>query len=90
MIFDQLVADYGAVTYEAFINLLVRRVAYLSRRCVPRTDSSFSRNSRSTLQRTRHRLRSFASRSEELQQTRSATVFLSLCFCMLMQTISPL
>ena len=25
MIYDQLVQDYGAVTYEAFINLLVRR-----------------------------------------------------------------
>lgn len=30
MIYDQLVADYGAVTYEAFINLLVRRVTCLT------------------------------------------------------------
>lgn len=30
LIYDQLMADYGAVTFEAFINLLVR--PYLVRR----------------------------------------------------------
>lgn len=39
MLYDQLVADYGAVTYEAFINLLVRSPVYLS--CSP-ADTSFS------------------------------------------------
>jgi hypothetical protein len=28
VIWDQLVQDYGAVTYEAFINLLVRQSIY--------------------------------------------------------------
>lgn len=28
MIYDQLVQDYGAVTYEAFINLLVRAMLF--------------------------------------------------------------
>ena len=27
-IYDQLVQDYGAVSYEAFINLLVRLLAF--------------------------------------------------------------
>ena len=30
LIYEELVQDYGAVTYEAFINLLVRTPIYLT------------------------------------------------------------
>lgn len=31
-IYDQLVQDYGAITFEAFINLLVSQVFFVKRR----------------------------------------------------------
>ena len=63
LIYEQLVIDYGAVTYEAFINLLVRALL-----CGLRTSPDGPR--RSISRRTRRPPNSYASRSVGLQQTR--------------------
>ena len=63
LIYDQLMQDYGAVTFEAFINLLV---------CLVRSVCGLLKPTirRSTLWRIKHPLRSFANRSVVLLETR--------------------
>ena len=64
LIYEQLVIDYGAVTYEAFINLLVRAMSCEAGDIVP------DRSRRSILRKIRRPLSSYASRSAGLQQTK--------------------
>ena len=76
IIYDQLMLDYGAVTFEAFINLLVYRCFSSA------SEASVHKGLRLTSWRTRHRLRSCGNPSGVLQGTRQASshaVLLNQC-----------
>jgi Ca2+ insensitive EF hand len=74
-IYDELMGEYGAVTFEAFINLLVSLTRYRASRL---TDGCFVRSHRLILRKIRRLPNSCARRSRALPRTRYGG--LSYCY----------